>query len=611
MREYAPTTDGLRQVVIWPPAIDPLMPKNMALSPEDASYIVDQFGIDVERPLLTQVSRFDPWKDPLGVIDAYRAVKERFPEVQLALVGSMAHDDPEGWDYYNRTVEHADGDPDIYILSNMNNVGAVEVNAFQVHSDAVVQKSTKEGFGLTVTEALWKGRPMVAGRVGGIVAQIEDGRDRLARRQPRGVRRGVHRDPPRARRGARARAPGQGIRAPVLPDPAACSATGSCSSTASPATTPARARSSSSEMTQRRSLIVVSNRGPVTYDRDAAGARVARRGAGGLVTALRGLVQHHDVTWIASATTDEDRVVAAEGGTDGVVLVAHDPAAYDGYYNVVANPLLWFIQHSLWGLGTRPELDESTHRAWRDGYVRVNQSFAEAVVAELDNKPDATVFFHDYHLYLAPALVRAARPDATLAHFVHIPWPTDWSSCRPTGARRHARGPARERRRRLPHRALGDATSCAAATTCSARGRARASSHHADLDRRRPSSTRSPRATPCSSASERRRDAAGAADRARRPHRSVEEHRPRLPRVRPAARRGIREWHGRVTMLALLDPSRQSIPEYVAYRAAIERAATGCSTSVRPPRLAADRPADRRRLPAARSRRTSSTTCCS
>ncbi|MFL5953009.1 MAG: glycosyltransferase [Gaiellaceae bacterium] len=176
MREYAPQTDGLKQVVIWPPAIDPLTPKNMALSPEDAAYIIDQFGIDVERPLLTQVSRFDPWKDPLGVIDAYREVKQRFPEVQLALVGSMAHDDPEGWDYYQRTVAHADGDPDIYILSNMNNVGAVEVNAFQVHSNVVIQKSTREGFGLTVTEALWKTRPVAAGRVGGIVAQIDDGR---------------------------------------------------------------------------------------------------------------------------------------------------------------------------------------------------------------------------------------------------------------------------------------------------------------------------------------------------------------------------------------------------------------------------------------------------
>src|SRR5881275_607307 len=176
MSEYVPPAPGLPPSYIWPPAIDPLTPKNMALSPEDAAYIVDQFGIDVERPLLTQVSRFDPWKDPLGVIDAYRGVKERFPEVQLALVGSMAHDDPEGWDYYSRTVAHAAGDPDVYILSNLNNIGSVEVNAFQVHSNAVIQKSIREGFGLTVTEALWKSRPTVAGRVGGIVAQIDDGR---------------------------------------------------------------------------------------------------------------------------------------------------------------------------------------------------------------------------------------------------------------------------------------------------------------------------------------------------------------------------------------------------------------------------------------------------
>jgi trehalose synthase len=175
MREYVPHAADLPEIAIWPPAIDPLMPKNMALSPEDAEYIVDQFGIDVDRPLLTQVSRFDPWKDPVGVIDAYRIVKQRFPEVQLALVGSMAHDDPEGWDYYNRTLEYADGDPDIYILSNMNSVGAVEVNAFQVASAALIQKSIKEGFGLTVTEALWKSKPIVAGRVGGIVAQVTDG----------------------------------------------------------------------------------------------------------------------------------------------------------------------------------------------------------------------------------------------------------------------------------------------------------------------------------------------------------------------------------------------------------------------------------------------------
>jgi trehalose synthase len=175
LREYVPPVADLPSCFIWPPAIDPLAPKNMALSAEDAAYIVDQFGIDVERPLLTQVSRFDPWKDPLGVIDAYRLVRGQQRDVQLALVGSMAHDDPEGWDYYNRTVSYAGDDPDIFILSNLNKVGSVEVNAFQVHSAAVIQKSIKEGFGLTVSEALWKGRPVVAGRVGGIVVQIDDG----------------------------------------------------------------------------------------------------------------------------------------------------------------------------------------------------------------------------------------------------------------------------------------------------------------------------------------------------------------------------------------------------------------------------------------------------
>jgi trehalose synthase len=176
LAEYVPRRDGLPPCVIWPPAIDPLAPKNMALSPEDAAYIVDQFGIDVSRPLLTQVSRFDPWKDPLGVIDAYRLVKQEHAGVQLALVGSMAHDDPEGWEYWNQTVAYADGDQDIFVLSNLNNVGSVEVNAFQVHSAAVIQKSIREGFGLTVSEALWKARPTVAGRAGGIVTQIDDGR---------------------------------------------------------------------------------------------------------------------------------------------------------------------------------------------------------------------------------------------------------------------------------------------------------------------------------------------------------------------------------------------------------------------------------------------------
>ncbi len=174
MPQYVPAGMEERAHIV-PPAIDPLTPKNMAFSPEDAVYICEQFGIDVDRPLLCQVSRFDPWKDPRGVIDAYRIVKEQLPEVQLALVGSMATDDPEGWDYFNATVAHADGDPDIHILSNVNNVGAIEVNAFQSHCDVVIQKSTREGFGLTVTEAIWKARPFIGGDVGGIPLQVKDG----------------------------------------------------------------------------------------------------------------------------------------------------------------------------------------------------------------------------------------------------------------------------------------------------------------------------------------------------------------------------------------------------------------------------------------------------
>ena len=175
VEQYVPsglTGDG---VYICPPAIDPLSPKNMQLSPEDAAFVCDQFGIDPDRPLLCQVSRFDPWKDPIGVIDCYRKVTEEMPEVQLALVGSMATDDPEGWEFFNSTMAYADGDPDIFILNNLNNVGSIEVNAFQSQADVMIQKSTREGFGLTVSEALWKARPFIGGDVGGIPLQVEDG----------------------------------------------------------------------------------------------------------------------------------------------------------------------------------------------------------------------------------------------------------------------------------------------------------------------------------------------------------------------------------------------------------------------------------------------------
>ena len=175
MMEYTPPGLDLEGLVLIPPAIDPLSPKNMALLVDDARYITNQFGIDEKRPFILQVSRFDPWKDPLGVIDVYRLVKEEIPEVQLVLVGSMAHDDPEGWDYWYKTINYAADDRDIYLFSNLTNVGSIEVNAFQSLADVVIQKSIREGFGLVVTEALWKARPLVASRVGGIPMQVEGG----------------------------------------------------------------------------------------------------------------------------------------------------------------------------------------------------------------------------------------------------------------------------------------------------------------------------------------------------------------------------------------------------------------------------------------------------
>lgn len=190
-----------------------------------------------------------------------------------------------------------------------------------------------------------------------------------------------------------------------------------------------------------RHLIVVSNRGPVVYDRDCAGRRVARRGGGGLVTALGAAVAHYQVTWVASAISAEDRRACEEAGGQAIEersregasfrlrLVAHEPEAYRQFYAVVANPMLWFIQHRLWDLARAPSLDESFREAWERGYQAVNRAFAAAVLEELDRDPEAIVFFHDYHLYLAPRVVREQARDALLLHFVHVPWvgPGSWS----------------------------------------------------------------------------------------------------------------------------------------------------------------------------------------
>ena len=347
----------------------------------------------------------------------------------------------------------------------------------------------------------------------------------------------------------------------------------------------------------RRKLIVVSNRGPASYGRDEGGERVTRRGSGGLVTALRSLVSHEDVTWIASAIGEEDRAVAADAGgepfeeqtADGspyrLRLVAHDPDAYDRFYNVIANPTIWFLQHYLWGLGDAPDVDELLVEAWHSGYSQVNRGFAEAVVAELDRLPGATVFFHDYHLYLAPRFVRDARPDARLGHFVHIPWaqPDYWRTL-PEAMRRAihdgllANDVVGFHSRRWRRNFLACAEEIVGASVAQDQESAQylgrpvlVTSHPISVD-------------PADFARLAQDEAVIAADRelaARRPERLVL----RVDRTDPSKNivRGFRafglyleqhpEAHGRVGMLALLDPSRQDIAEYVEYLDALKAAA--------------------------------------
>jgi trehalose 6-phosphate synthase len=346
----------------------------------------------------------------------------------------------------------------------------------------------------------------------------------------------------------------------------------------------------------RRNLIVVSNRGPVTFNW-SGGERVARRGGGGLVTALRSLVLHHDVTWIASAMSDEDRVVALDndgepfvetardGSTYRLRLIAHDEQAYDWFYNVIANPMLWFLQHHLWDLAAAPTIDHGVHHAWVEGYMSVNRAFAEAVIEELERDPHASVFFHDYHLYVAPRIVREARPDARLVHFVHIPWPAaDYWSVLPLEIRRAIHdgllandvvGFHTRRWRRNFIRAAEDIVGAVPDWAHDTVG----------YEGRRIAVTASPISV----------DAAEFDELAHSPAvlgagRKLARHRPeklvlRVDRTDPSKNivRGFRafelyldahpEMHTRVGLVALLDPSRQEIPEYAEYVGAIQREA--------------------------------------
>ena len=176
LQQYVKSGFSGPEVFIIPPAIDPLSPKNRGLNGKSLSERASNLGIDPERPIMAQISRFDPWKDPLGVIDVYRMLKSEIADLQLVLLASMAADDPEAWEFYEKTLRHAGEDEGIHFLTDPVGAGNdIPVNIIQRAANVVLQKSIREGFGLTVTEALWKSTPVVAGNVGGIPLQIIDG----------------------------------------------------------------------------------------------------------------------------------------------------------------------------------------------------------------------------------------------------------------------------------------------------------------------------------------------------------------------------------------------------------------------------------------------------
>ena len=338
-------------------------------------------------------------------------------------------------------------------------------------------------------------------------------------------------------------------------------------------------------------LLIVSNRGPMRFETLPDGSHTAKRGGGGLVTALSALTTQRPLTWVASALSDDDAEVAAEGvyedGNLRLSLVAHDREEYDRYYNVFANPTLWFIHHYLWGLAMEPDVDRNIRLAWDAGYLPVNERFAEAVAAEIEESPDEPAGGDGARLPAVHGAARRARRGrrVPIQHFMHIPWPMpDYWRILPDDIRtaihesllacdivglhtdRYVRGfPAVLRRAdrgrgrlRRPQRSASRGATCRCAPT-------RSRSIPAEFER------------------------LAASDEVREEEASVVLARPekmilRVDRTDPSKNvvRGLRaydlflsqhpEWRGRVTMLALLDPSRPEIPEYAEYVGAIQRA---------------------------------------
>jgi trehalose synthase len=181
LKDFVARSLPSRKVVVFPPAIDPLTKKNKALVLSEAKRILAKLGIDTKKPLISQISRFDPWKDPLGVIKAWRLGKKKIPDLQLVYAGIfLALDDPDAIRIFKKVEKVVENEKDVFLFADPKYLGNLEidtfVNALQVGSDIILQKSIREGFGLTVTEAMWKGKPVIGGKAGGIKLQIENGK---------------------------------------------------------------------------------------------------------------------------------------------------------------------------------------------------------------------------------------------------------------------------------------------------------------------------------------------------------------------------------------------------------------------------------------------------